>query len=540
MFSLRAWAFLFLTSIAWGISCDVNAANTQVEFGRGPGNPGTVCIYDYSAARLCDPMFTVNDTTGIVTWTGAGGGGGGGSVTSVALTVPSILAVAGSPISTSGTFALSLTTETLNTVFAGPPSAGPSVPTFRALVAADIPTLPFTQLSGSAICAQLPALTGAITTTAGSCATAMATLPVSGGGTGATTLSSGLPLFGAGTSPITTGTLTGNTTKLLTFSGAATAANCLHTDASGNAVVTGSDCGAGGGGSGVVNSGTINQLAYYAAAGTTVSGETFLQCSNHPALTGDITSSSGSCATTLPTVDSTSGTYGTTPGQIPGFTVNAKGQITASSQQGIAFSNITGVLACAQAPAGTGDVTSGAGSCANTLVAISGKAVSGASGTAGGLVVLQAAATLSAPTINQPLIFGDTSSATNAATGQVGEVLKVSNTAVSLSNGVVANQASLSVTAGHWLCSANAAGLMSAGTMTSQIATLSTTSGVLGGWPAYTQNGGTVISGATDTAVVPPQLFNFTVNTTLFLVVDINASGGSLTGDGYIVCQRIW
>jgi hypothetical protein len=53
---------------------------------------------------------------------------------------------------------------------------------------------------------------------------------------------------------------------------------------------------AGGGG---VNAGTINQLAYYAAAGSTVSGETLLQAVNHPALTGDVTCTAGTLATVI-------------------------------------------------------------------------------------------------------------------------------------------------------------------------------------------------------------------------------------------------
>src|SRR5690606_128566 len=42
---------------------------------------------------------------------------GSGTVTSVAMTVPSILSVAGSPILTSGTLAVTLATQTANTVF---------------------------------------------------------------------------------------------------------------------------------------------------------------------------------------------------------------------------------------------------------------------------------------------------------------------------------------------------------------------------------------------------------------------------------------
>lgn len=66
-----------------------------------------------------------------------------GTVTSVALTMPSIFSVASSPITTSGTLAVTLVTETANTVFSGPVSGGAAVPTFRALVAADIPSLPY-------------------------------------------------------------------------------------------------------------------------------------------------------------------------------------------------------------------------------------------------------------------------------------------------------------------------------------------------------------------------------------------------------------
>lgn len=65
--------------------------------------------------------------------------GGSGTVTSVAMTVPSILSVSGSPITTSGTLAVTLATQTANTVFAGPTSGVAATPTFRALVAADLP-----------------------------------------------------------------------------------------------------------------------------------------------------------------------------------------------------------------------------------------------------------------------------------------------------------------------------------------------------------------------------------------------------------------
>lgn len=64
---------------------------------------------------------------------------GGGSVTSIALTMPAEFAVAGSPISSSGTFAVTKSNESANTVAAGPTSGGAAAWAFRALVAADLP-----------------------------------------------------------------------------------------------------------------------------------------------------------------------------------------------------------------------------------------------------------------------------------------------------------------------------------------------------------------------------------------------------------------
>lgn len=71
---------------------------------------------------------------------GGSGGSGGSGVTSVAMTVPSILSVSGSPITTSGTLAVTLATQNANIIFAGPASGSAATPTFRALVALDLPS----------------------------------------------------------------------------------------------------------------------------------------------------------------------------------------------------------------------------------------------------------------------------------------------------------------------------------------------------------------------------------------------------------------
>jgi hypothetical protein len=69
-----------------------------------------------------------------------------GTVTSVALTLPSIFTVSGSPVTTTGTLSATLASQTAATVFAAPAAAA-GAPVFRALVAGDIPTLTAAKIS---------------------------------------------------------------------------------------------------------------------------------------------------------------------------------------------------------------------------------------------------------------------------------------------------------------------------------------------------------------------------------------------------------
>lgn len=66
------------------------------------------------------------------------GASGSGTVSSVAMTVPAEFSVAGSPITTSGTLAVSKANQNANLVWAGPTSGAAAAPSFRALVIADI------------------------------------------------------------------------------------------------------------------------------------------------------------------------------------------------------------------------------------------------------------------------------------------------------------------------------------------------------------------------------------------------------------------
>jgi len=65
-----------------------------------------------------------------------------GTVTSVGISAPtSVFTIGGSPVTSSGTLALSFKSQTANQVFAAPSGAA-GVPTFRTLVPGDIPNLP--------------------------------------------------------------------------------------------------------------------------------------------------------------------------------------------------------------------------------------------------------------------------------------------------------------------------------------------------------------------------------------------------------------
>jgi hypothetical protein len=79
-------------------------------------------------------------------------GGGTGSVSSVGLSMPTSIfnaSVTNSPVTGSGVLTPTLKTQLKNLVFASDPTSDNVVPTFRGLVAADIPSLPASKLSAS-------------------------------------------------------------------------------------------------------------------------------------------------------------------------------------------------------------------------------------------------------------------------------------------------------------------------------------------------------------------------------------------------------
>lgn len=111
-----------------------------------------------------------------------------GSVSSVGLALPSIMTVSGSPVTSSGTLTGTLTTQAVNAIFAGPSSGAAAAPTFRSLTTADIPALSYVTSVAATVPAFLSIAGSPITSSGTLAISYSGTaLPIANGGTGETT-----------------------------------------------------------------------------------------------------------------------------------------------------------------------------------------------------------------------------------------------------------------------------------------------------------------------------------------------------------------
>lgn len=92
---------------------------------------------DFTVAPATNQVLTYDGTK----WIPKNAATGTGSVTSVGLSMPGIFTVSGSPVTASGTLTASLATQAAKTVLAGPVTGAVAAPTFRSLVATDLPDL---------------------------------------------------------------------------------------------------------------------------------------------------------------------------------------------------------------------------------------------------------------------------------------------------------------------------------------------------------------------------------------------------------------
>lgn len=147
------------------------------------------------------------------TGTACGSGGGGGSVTSVGLTVPSGFVVSGSPVTSAGTLAMTASSEPQSYAYISS-STGSSVPSFRALVSADIPTLnQNTTGTASNVTGIVASVNGGFGINAGS--------------------STGVPAFSSGTATISTTLPSGLSASAMTLTSPTLITPALGTPASG-------------------------------------------------------------------------------------------------------------------------------------------------------------------------------------------------------------------------------------------------------------------------------------------------------------------
>jgi hypothetical protein len=124
---------------------------------------------------------------------------GTGTVTSVALALPAIFSVSGSPVTGTGTLTGALATQTANRIWAGPTTGAAASPTFRALVNADLPT---TGVAGGTY-AKVTVNTAGVVTAAATdidltADVAATVLPMANGGTGNSTSADDRVLVGNG------------------------------------------------------------------------------------------------------------------------------------------------------------------------------------------------------------------------------------------------------------------------------------------------------------------------------------------------------
>ena len=115
---------------AWAVICGNTTVDNTITWTMSPPHyeqiVGTI-VYFNSVSGQCTILFQPLLNIG--------------NVTSVALTMPADFAVGGSPIITAGTLQVTWQPQSANKVHAGPTSGGAAIPTWRLLVAADIPNL---------------------------------------------------------------------------------------------------------------------------------------------------------------------------------------------------------------------------------------------------------------------------------------------------------------------------------------------------------------------------------------------------------------
>lgn len=121
--------------------------------GAWVGQAGNIAFYNQTWQFITPRegmLLWVNDESLIYTYNGSAWqvAADTGTVTSVALSMPGEFSVAGSPVTSSGTLAVTKAHQNANQIYAGPASGSAAAPGFRALVAADLPNPTTSSIGG--------------------------------------------------------------------------------------------------------------------------------------------------------------------------------------------------------------------------------------------------------------------------------------------------------------------------------------------------------------------------------------------------------
>lgn len=141
---LRAFAFGALLGLG-GVAASATFNLFQPASGILVGNPSSFITTAATSTNVINLWSgTCNGTTVLKGDGTCGAVGGSGTVTSVALTLPAWLSVSGSPITSSGTLAVTATSGQTQNQFLGTPNGSSGTVGLRSIVAADLPAISLT------------------------------------------------------------------------------------------------------------------------------------------------------------------------------------------------------------------------------------------------------------------------------------------------------------------------------------------------------------------------------------------------------------
>jgi hypothetical protein len=255
-------------------------ANGALDIGNGTGFTRTTLT--------AGSNISITNSSGGITI--AATGLGTGTVTSVGLALPADFTISGSPVTSTGTLTATYASQTANKFLASP-NGSTGTPSYRAIVAADIPTLN--------------------QNTTGTAANVTGTVAIANGGTGATTQQAGINALAGST---TSGQyLRGNGTNVTMSAIQAADVPTLNQNTTGNAAnVTGTVAIANGGTGATTQQGALNAVAGAVTSGQYLRGNgtnvvlAAIQAADVPTLNQNTTGSANSVITNNIISDTTS------------------------------------------------------------------------------------------------------------------------------------------------------------------------------------------------------------------------------------------